>query len=224
MINWKKIILFLVVCAALVAVHFSGIGKYASLENLQENKMMLQQQVQEKYLFSAGAFIGTYIIAVGLSIPGATILTLAGGFLFGTILGALYVNVGATLGATVVFLLARYLLGEWVQKKYKKELHTFNKEIEKNGKNYLLTLRFIPLFPFFLINILAGVTTIPLFTFIWTTSLGIIPGSIVYAYAGTQLATINKVSDIFTKEIFIAFTLLGLLVLIPALIRKFKRK
>ena len=186
--------------------------------------MRLQQVVERNYLLSVGGYIVIYIVVVAFSIPGATILTLGGGFLFGTLWGAIYVNAGATIGATLAFLFCRYVAGEWVQNKYQDKLTTFNRELLKNGYRYLLALRFIPVFPFFLINIFAGLTRIPLRTFIWTTSIGIFPGSLVYAFAGSQLGDIQSVEDIFSARIAVAFSLLAFLVLFPVIVNYFKGK
>jgi uncharacterized membrane protein YdjX (TVP38/TMEM64 family) len=152
------------------------------------------------------------------------VLTLSGGFLFGALLGTLYVNAGATTGATLAFLFCRYAAGDWIQEKYLDKLITFNRELSENGYRYLLALRLIPLFPFFLINAGAGLTKIPLRTFVWTTSLGILPGSFVYAFAGKQLGSIESMGDIFSTEILIAFSLLALLVLVPVVVKYSKRK
>ena len=160
---------------------------------------------------------------MALSIPGATILTLAAGFLFG-FFGIIYVNIGATIGAILAFLVARYLLGNWLQKRYGERFVSFNKEIAENGYNYLLTLRFIPLFPFFLVNIFAGITRIPLMTYVWTTMVGIAPASFVYIYAGRQLGAIDKPGDILSGQIMLAFVLLGLLALSPVFFKKLLKK
>jgi uncharacterized membrane protein YdjX (TVP38/TMEM64 family) len=169
-------------------------------------------------------YIGIYIVVVALSIPGATILTLGGGFLFGVLWGVIYVNAGATTGATLAFLFCRYVAGEWVQNKYQDKLNNFNRELSKNGYRYLLALRLVPVFPFFLINICAGLTKIPLRTFVWTTSLGILPGSLVYAFAGSQLSAIESVEDIFSAKILSAFILLALFVIFPVLFNYIKRR
>ena len=171
------------------------------------------------YILSVLMFICLYILMVALSIPGATLLTLSAGFLFGFI-GILYVNMAATIGAAAAFVAARYLLGEWVQRRYADRLAAFNREIDENGYNYLLTLRFIPLFPFFLINIFAGFTRIPLVVFVWTTSVGIIPGSFVYIFAGTQLGSIRSLADVISWKILLAFVLLGAFAVMPVIIKK----
>jgi uncharacterized membrane protein YdjX (TVP38/TMEM64 family) len=159
----------------------------------------------------------------GFSLPGATIMTLAGGFLYTFFIGALYVNVGATAGATLAFLFARYIAGKSLQEKYGGRLEKFNSELDRNGWSYLLTLRFIPVFPFFLINIFAGLTKIPLRTFVWTTSVGIFPGSLIYAYAGQQLGDIGSVKDIFSGRVLLAFLLLAGLAIFPTLYKKIKK-
>jgi uncharacterized membrane protein YdjX (TVP38/TMEM64 family) len=160
---------------------------------------------------------------VALSIPGATILTLTAGFLFG-FFGIIYVNIGATIGAILAFLVARYLIGDWIQKRYGERFASFNREIAENGYNYLLTLRFIPLFPFFLVNIFAGITRVPLITYAWTTMVGIVPASFVYIYTGRQLGSIDHPGDILSWQIMLALVLLGLLVLSPVLIKKVMKK
>ena len=138
-------------------------------------------------------------------------------------LGALYVNVAATTGATLAFLFARYIAGQSLQAKYGDRLARFNEELESNGWSYLLTLRFIPIFPFFLINLFAGLTNIRLRTFVWTTSVGIFPGSLIYAYAGQQLGTISAVKDIFSTKVLLAFLLLATLAVFPVIYKKIRK-
>jgi len=204
-------------------LRFSKISSYFTFENLTRNKMLLQQYLDKNYLLFVIIYIISYFIITGTSIPGATIMTLAGGFLFGTILAAVYVNIGATLGATSAFLLSRYFMGNWIQNKYKERLKNFNKEVELNGYRYLLAMRFIPAFPFWMVNLFAGITKIHLKTFIWTTLLGIIPGSLVYSYAGSRINYIESTKDIFSKEILFAFLLLGLFSVMPIIIKKIRK-
>ena len=144
----KKILIVGVIVAIILVGRWLGVDKYLTFEMLKENRARLQQVVQDNYLTSVGGYIVIYIVAVALSVPGATILTLAGGFLFGAVWAAIYVNVGATIGATLVFIFARYLVGRWFQQKYQEKMEKFNRELETNGYSYLLTLRFIPIFPF----------------------------------------------------------------------------
>jgi uncharacterized membrane protein YdjX (TVP38/TMEM64 family) len=220
----KKILIVLFLILVIVAIRLTGVHKYLTFENLQNQKGILQDYVDANYFLAVLIFILIYAVSVAFSIPGATILTLTGGLVFGTILGAIFVNVGATAGAIGVFIFARYLLGAKLQEKYVERLAKFNKELNVNGYSYLLTLRFIPLFPFWMINLFAGLTKIPLRTYAWTTAVGILPGSLVYTYTGNQLNTINSLKDIFSWNILLAFVLLGLLTLFPTILNHMKRK
>ncbi len=130
---------------------------------------------------------------------------------------------GATLGAFIIFIAARFFIGEMVQRKYGEKLEKFNKELEVNGKNYLLTLRLIPIFPFFLINLFAGVTKIKPLTFLWTTSLGIIPSSFAYAYSGYAVAKLGAEPGV-PKNLIFAFLLLAILSIVPVLYKKLKAR
>lgn len=221
-LNIKKTALIILILLLVILIKYLDISHFFTLENLKSQRQLLLEFVQNRYLASVFSFIVIYIFVTAFSIPGATILTLTGGFLFTPLLGTVYVNIGATIGAGLVFLAARYLIGDWVQKRYFEKLISFNRDIEKNGKNYLLTLRLIPLFPFFLVNLLPALTKIPFRTFLWTTSLGIIPGTFIYAYAGRQFLSISSINEIFSKEIILAFSLLGILVLVPVIYKRFK--
>ena len=218
----KRIALLIIVLGLIIGLRFTGLGSQLTLENLQANAARLRDFSDGHFIISAIAFILIYIMVTGFSLPGALILTLAGGFLYKTLLAAVFVNIGATTGATLAFVFARYIAGTWIQQKYADKLSGFNAELDKNGPGYLLTMRLIPVFPFFLINLLAGLTRIPLGSFVWTTSLGILPGSLVYAYAGQQLGNIHNVKDIFSTRILIAFLLLAGLAILPIVIRKLR--
>jgi len=221
----RKQVLFLVLfIAVILLMRFSPVSDYLTFENIKKNKDFLLAFSAENYLFSVLLYITAYVLVVALSIPGAVVLTLVGGFLFGTLWTVLYVNAGATVGAAFAFLIARYLIGDRLQHNYEHQLARFNEEIAKNGVRYLLTLRLIPVFPFFLINFLSGLTSIPLSTFIWTTSLGILPGTAVYAYAGQQLGAITTVSEILSTKVLVVFLLLGLFAIFPILLNYGKKK
>lgn len=220
----KQIILLILFITVIVLIGFSSISDFLTFESVKKNRDVLLAFAGENYLFSVLLYIAAYVLVVAFSIPGAVVLTLVGGFLFGTLLTVLYVNVGATMGAALAFLIARYLIGDRLQNKYEVQLAKFNKEIAKNGVRYLLTLRFIPVFPFFLINFLSGLTSIPLTTFIWTTSLGILPGTAVYAYAGQQLGAITTMSEILSTRVLVVFLLLGLFAIFPILLDHVKKK
>jgi uncharacterized membrane protein YdjX (TVP38/TMEM64 family) len=175
---------------------------------------------EQHYPAAVALYIGFYIVMVSVSLPGGAITTLAGGFLFGSLLGTLYVNLGATIGATLAFLASRYLLRDWVESKFGHRLGAIQEGFAKNAFSYLLTLRLIPIFPFFLVNLVSGLTRMKTLSYMAATSLGIIPGSFVYAYAGRQLGTINSLKEIASPNVLLAFTLLGLLALVPVLYRK----
>ncbi|UCF99175.1 MAG: TVP38/TMEM64 family protein [Spirochaetaceae bacterium] len=214
----RLIVLVLIVAGIFSLIRFTPVGDYLNLQRLQENKEALKEFVERNYLVAVLVYIALYIVVVALSIPGATWLTLLGGFFFGVIFATIFINIGATIGATIVFLAARFFLGEMIQNKYGEKLAKFNREVETNGSNYLITLRLIPLFPFWMINLFAGVTKIKPRTFIWTTSLGIIPGSAVYAYAGYAINDIGEGGV--PKNIIFALLLLALLSAVPLIVKK----
>jgi uncharacterized membrane protein YdjX (TVP38/TMEM64 family) len=220
----NKILLILCLVAAAVVIRVSGAGHYLTFENFLKHKDLLQSYVDIHYGPSVALFILLYIIVVALSIPGSVVLTISGGFLFGTLMGVIYSNIGATAGALCIFLLTRHLLGNWLQKKYGAQLLRFNEEMERHGPNYLLTLRFTPIFPFFLVNIFGGLTRIPFRTFLWTTTIGILPGDAVYTFSGSQLGGIRSVEDVFSLNMLIVLLLLALFSLIPVLYNHLKRK
>ncbi len=221
--NKKWILLGVVAVVIGLFVHFD-LGSYLTLESLKENKVRLDQYYQKNKALMIGGFIVIYIVMAGLSLPGATIMTLAGGAIFGAVTGTLAVNVGATLGATLAFLMARFVLRDWVEEKYGDRLKPFNEGFAKNAINYMLFLRLVPLFPFFLVNLASGLTRVNLPVYFFGTMFGILPGSFVYANAGSNLASINSLSDIASPGVLGAFTLLGLFALIPTIYKKFSGK
>jgi uncharacterized membrane protein YdjX (TVP38/TMEM64 family) len=219
----RIIILVLIVGAVFAVIKFTPAGQYLNLREIFKNRDSLIEQVQSRYTLSSVLYIVFYIVVVALSIPGASILTIMGGFFFGPLIATLYINIGATVGAFIIFIAARFFIGEMVQKKYADKLERFNKEIEKNGSNYLITLRLIPIFPFFLINLFAGVTKIKPVTFLWTTSLGIIPGSLAYAYSGYAVAKLGAEPGV-PKNLIFAFLALAVLSIVPVVYKKLKAR
>ncbi len=205
------------------AVHFTRLPSYITFEDFQNNSAFFKRYVADNYFLTVLFYIGIYFVVAAFSIPGAFVLTIAGGFLFGTVIATVYVLAGATAGAILAFLTSRYLLGNYIQKRYEKELLGFNKEINDNGKNYILMLRFISIPPFFLLNIIAGLTKIDLKTFIWTTALGILPATLIYSNAGNNLSRIEEPGDLLSIRLLAGFVLLGLLTVLPVLAKKFMR-
>ena len=206
------------------AFFYFDLTQYLSLETLKANRDKLLFYTDAHYTTAVALFIGAYILQTAFSLPGAAVFTLAGGFLFGSFVGTLYVNIAATAGATLAFLAARYLLRDWVERKFGERLGPIQEGFARNAFSYLITLRLIPIFPFFLINLLSGLTRIRLGTYVLATAIGIIPGSFVYANAGRQLGTINSLGEIASPRVLGAFALLGLLALVPILYRKFAGK
>lgn len=199
---------------------YFDLGRYLALDALKANRDRLLVFTDANYVAAVSAFILLYCAVTGLSLPGAVIMTLAGGFLFGGLLGTLYVNLGATGGATISFLASRYLLREWVERTFGHKLGPIQEGFARNAFSYLMTLRLIPLFPFFLVNLVSGLTRISVGTYIAATALGIVPGSFVYANAGRQLGSINSLKEIASPNVLLAFTLLGVLALVPIVYRR----
>jgi uncharacterized membrane protein YdjX (TVP38/TMEM64 family) len=218
-----RILVAAALAAAVLAFFYFDLGKYLTLDAVQANRDRLLSFTESHFTSAVLVFIVTYCVVTGLSLPGATLLTLAGGFLFGTPLGMLLVNVGATTGATLAFLAARYLLRDWVESKFGSRLGPIQEGFAKNAFSYLLTLRLIPLFPFFLVNLVSGLTRVRLGTYAAATAIGIVPGSFVYAYAGRQLGTIRSLSEIASPNVLLAFTLLGVLAVTPIVYKKLRR-
>jgi uncharacterized membrane protein YdjX (TVP38/TMEM64 family) len=216
-----KIAVAVIFAAALGAFFYFDLGRYLSLDALKANRDSLLAFTETHYVVAVALYIMVYILQTSFSLPGAAIMTLAGGFLFGAFVGTLYANVGATTGATLAFLAARYMLHDWVERRFGDRLGPIQAGFANNAFSYLMTLRLIPAFPFFLVNLVSGLTRVNLRTYMLATAVGIIPGSFVFAYAGRQLGTINSLREIASPQVLLAFTLLGLLALLPTLYKKF---
>jgi uncharacterized membrane protein YdjX (TVP38/TMEM64 family) len=221
----KKKLVITASAVLLIALFFTfDIGRFLTLDSLKANRDALTMFYYKNRFIMAAAFITVYIVQTALSLPGAAILSLASGAIFGTVMGTQYVIIGATVGATLAFLVTRYLFHDVIQKKFGPRLEKINQELETRGFNYLLFLRLVPVFPFFLINLGAGLTKIPLRTFFFGTMIGIIPGSFVFCNAGASLATITDLSEVASPRVLGSFALLGLFALVPVLYQKLKRE
>ena len=219
-----KVVIAAAIVGVVAAFFYFDLGRYLSLDALKQHRDQLLAFTQTHYAAAVLLFILTYVVVAGLALPGAVILTLAGGFLFGSLLGTLFVNLGATTGAVLAFLASRYLLHDTVEQKFGKWLGPFQEGFAKDAFSYLLTLRLIPLFPFFMVNLVSGLTRVNVGTYAGATAIGIIPGSFVYAYAGRQLGSINTLKEIASPNVIGAFVLLGLFALIPIVYKKFTAK
>lgn len=218
-------IALLATAAILAAVFFYfDLQRFLTLTALKANRQLLLDYYVAHRLVTIAGFMALYIVQTALSLPGAAVLSLAAGAIFGSILGTLYANVAATIGATLAFLVTRYLLRDVVLNRFGDRLEGMNRELEERGFNYLLFLRLVPLFPFFLINLAAGLTRLPLRTFFFGTMLGIIPGGFVFVNAGASLATIDSISGIASPRVLGSFALLGLFALLPVIYNRFKRE
>lgn len=218
----KKIFL-LVVAATMVGLFFwLDLGRFLTLAALKANRQALYDYYAAHKILTVTAFMAIYIVQTALSLPGAAILSLAAGALFGAVMGTVYANIAATSGAVLAFLVTRYFLRDAVLARFGRHLENINRELQARGFNYLLFLRLVPVFPFFLINLAAGLTRLPLRTFVLGTMIGIIPGGFVYCNAGASLATVTSLHGIVSPRVLGSFALLGLFALLPALYSKFK--
>lgn len=220
--NSKKIFLFVLAVSAVALFFWFDLGRFLTLEALQSNRQVLIDYYAAHRVGMVAGFMAVYIVQTALSLPGAAILSLAAGAIFGSAMGTLYAVCAASVGATLAFLATRYLLRDFVVNTFGRKLEGINRELEQRGFNYLLFLRLVPLFPFFLINLSAGLTRLPLRTFVLGTLLGIIPGGFVFVNAGASLATITSMAEIASPRVLGSFALLGLFALIPALYGRFK--
>ena len=222
-IHRKKLITIAVLLSAVALFFYFDLHRFLTLSALQGNRQLLLDYYREHRVLMVAGFMSIYIVQTALSLPGAAILSLAAGAIFGTTLGTLYANCAATLGASLAFLVTRYLLRDVVLQRFGQRLEGMNRELELRGFNYLLFLRLVPLFPFFLINLAAGVTRLPFTTFFFATMIGIIPGGFVYVNAGASLASISSLSGIISPRLLSSFSLLGLFALVPVLYRHYKK-
>ena len=206
----KKAILVLVLLGAIVAYFVFDLGQILSLESFKASQSdIVAAKDANPVLYIAGFFI-LYVAVTGLSIPGAAIMTLVAGALFGVVVGTIIVSFASTMGATLAFLSARFVLREWVQGKFGERLRAIDDGLEKDGAFYLFTLRLIPVFPFFVINLLMGLTRLKTRTFFWVSQLGMLPATIVFVNAGTQISRIESTSGLLSPALIASFVALAL--------------
>ena len=222
--NTQKILLIAAILTAIALFFVFDLQQQLSLATLKTNRQKLQVYYTAHQFTTVAGFMAVYILQTALSLPGAAILSLAAGAIFGVLLGTIYAVIAATIGATLAFVVTRYLLHDAVLKKFGGKLTGMNRELEERGFNYLLFLRLVPVFPFFLINLAAALTHLPLQTFFIATLLGIIPGGFVYVNAGASLATITSLAGIATPRVLGSFALLGCFALVPALYARTKER
>lgn len=214
------------VAAGAAAWFIMGGGEQISFEAIKRQRTRFREYVDAHYIEAVLIFLGVYA-STAFFVPGALALTLVAGFLFGVAAGASYVVVSSTAGAVVAFLLARYAFRDIVRNRYEDKLDWLNRELGSHGHNYLIFLRIVPVMPFFAVNYLAGLTGMKLSTFTWATAAGMLPGSIIYAFAGRQLGNIEKASEVASPGVIGSIAAMGIFVMLPvirSLIRKMRNK
>lgn len=209
----RLLIVSVVVLAALVFRAF-GLDEYLKLSSIKASRQQLEQlYAAHSNLFMAGYGV-LYILVTALSLPGAAVLTLAGGALFGFWTGVLIVSFASTIGATLAFMSSRFLFRDWVHTRFADRASLISEGIEKEGVFYLFTLRLIPVFPFFVINLVMGLTSMPIREFAFVSQLGMLPATIVFVNAGKELSKIDSIANVFSPGLILSFCLIGLLPLI----------
>jgi len=206
----KKATLVLVLLGAIVAYFVFDLGQILSLENFKASQADIVAAKDANPLLYISGFFLLYVAVTGLSIPGAAIMTLIAGALFGVLIGTIIVSFASTMGATLAFLSARFVLRDWVQGKFGERLRAIDEGLEKDGAFYLFTLRLIPVFPFFVINLLMGLTRIKTRTFFWVSQLGMLPATIVFVNAGTQMSRIESTAGLLSPALIASFVALAL--------------
>jgi len=206
----QKIVIILVIVGLIAAFKIFDLGQYLTLSYIKESQEKFQLLYSEHRAAVIGSYMAIYILVTSLSLPGAAIMTLAAGALFGLVVGTIVVSFASTIGATLACFVSRFILRDWIQSKFGDKLRTINEGVEKEGSFYLFTLRLIPIFPFWLINLVMGLTKMPLKTFYWVSQLGMFAGTIVYVNAGKELGKIESLSGILSPTLILSFVLLGL--------------
>lgn len=228
--SWKRLIPLFVLVAGLIAFFAFGLDQYLTFDALKENRAWLLEQVEQSAVLAALVYMGIYIAVVAFSLPGGAVMTITGGFLFGQWFGSVYVVIAATIGATILFIAAKTALGDLLRAKAGPFLQKMEAGFREDALSYLLVLRLIPLFPFFIVNLVPAFLGVSLRVFFIATFAGIIPGSFVYATVGAGLGSIFDAGGefsargILTPEIITALVGLAVLALLPVIYKRYKAK
>ena len=212
--QFRKLALALTAGVAIAAFFAFDLGQYLNLGTLKEHQAAIQGFQAGQPLLSIAIYFLVYVVATALSLPGAALLTLAGGAVFGLLWGTLIVSFASTIGATLAFLMSRFLLRDWVESRFGQRLTAIDQGVRREGAFYLFTLRLVPVFPYFLINLLFGLTGMKARTFYWVSQIGMLAGTVVYVNAGTQLGKLESLSGILSPALLGSFVLLGIFPLI----------
>ena len=206
----NKVIIASFIALLMAVFIYLDLGSFLTLGYLKESQGYIREIYLNKRLTVIASYMFIYIIVTALSLPGAAVMTIAGGALFGLSVGIVAVSFASTVGATLACFFSRFILRDWVQEKLGERFKAINEGVEKEGAYYLFTARLIPVFPFFVINLAMGLTKMPLFRFFWVSQLGMLAGTAVYVNAGREIGKIESLSDIFSPGLFISFAILGL--------------
>lgn len=207
----KKLAIVGLIILLIILFKVFGLDQYLTLSSLKEQQANFAQLYSTNKVLVISAYMLIYIIVTALSLPGAAIMTLAGGAMFGLVPGTIVVSFASSIGATCACFVARYLLRDWVQNKFGDKLTKINEGMEREGGLYLFSLRLVPIFPFFVINLVMGLTPIRMFTYYWVSQLGMLPATIIFVNAGKELAKLDSLKGILSPGLLISFALLGLL-------------
>ena len=213
-----KIMLLIAFFTIVVALFFVlDLQKYLTLEYLKSSKAFFISSYENNPILVLGSYFLFYIVITAFSLPGAVWMTLGGGAFFGLFAGTVIVSFASSIGATLAMLISRFLLRDWVQNRFEKQMQIINSGINKEGGFYLFTLRLVPAVPFFVINLGIGLTPLRTGTFYWVSQLGMLPGTLVYINAGSELGKIQSVGEILSPTLIASFVLLGIF---PLLVKK----
>ena len=206
----KKILIVLVIAALIALFKIFNLGEYLTLSYIKESQEKFQILYGDHRAAVIAIYMIIYILVTSLSLPGAAVMTIAAGALFGLIVGTVAVSFASTIGATLACFVSRFILRDWIQARFGDKLKTVNDGVEREGSLYLFTLRLIPVLPFWLINLVMGLTKMPLKKFYWVSQVGMLAGTIVYVNAGKEIAKIESLSGILSPGLILSFVLLGL--------------
>lgn len=213
----QKLTILAVVAAIVGLFILFDLDRYFTLSFLKESRDSFAALYSRSPALVIGVYFMIYVLVAALALPGAVVMTLAGGALLGLFVGTVVVSFASTIGATLACFFSRFLLRDWVQSKFGDKLESVNRGIQREGAFYLFTLRLIPIFPFFIINLVMGLTRMPLFRYYWVSQLGMFPATLVYVNAGKELGKIESVAGILSPALLVSFAVLGLF---PIVVKK----
>lgn len=212
----KLVFVSILIVLAVMFIYYD-LQNYLTLSYLKQHQHMFHEYYSQNKIQTLAIYFILYIVTTALSFPGATILSLAAGACFGLVIGVIIVSFASTIGATLAFLSSRYLFKDYIQRRFKKQIEPINVGIEKDGAMYLFSLRLIPIFPFFVINLVMGITKIKVLKFFFVSQLGMFAATVLFVNAGLQLGSINSLGDILSFKLMGSFALLGIF---PILVKK----